>query len=128
MQQKSKFKSVIFDLKLHSETLNKYITKLENGSFEVRIPLKEEYKNKNLMAYYIKDNGDIEEYKIIVKDGYGIFTTNHFSTYTIAESAINNIDGIKNPNTSDGIVKYVIFGVISLIGVLMVTFKLNKNN
>ena len=127
----NKDNGMIFDLKLHSETLNKYITKLENGYFEVRIPLKEEYKNKNLSAYYIKDNGEIEEYKITIKDGYGIFTTNHFSTYTIAESKSNNNNNsiqVNNPNTSDNIIKYIILGIISLISSLKIVFKYKENN
>lgn len=125
----NKDNGMIFDLKLHSETLNKYITKLEDGYFEVRIPLKEEYKNKNLMAYYIKDNGEIEEYKITIKDGYGIFTTNHFSTYTIAENKTSiSTQEIKNPNTGDNIIMYIVLVIFSLISAVIVTIKLKKIN
>ena len=113
----NKDNGMIFDLKLHSETLDKYITKLSDGTFEVRIPLKDEYKNKNLTAYYIKDNGEIEEHQITIKDNYAIFITDHFSTYTIAETGNEGIS-INNPNTYDGITTYIILGITSLIALI----------
>lgn len=78
----------MYDLKLFSQSLNKNITKLEDGSFEVRIPLSEKFKNKELIAYYVDDNGAKEEHTVTVKDGYAIFNTNHFSVYTLAEKPI----------------------------------------
>lgn len=75
----------IYDLKLFSQALEKNITKLEDGSFEVRIPLSEKLKGKDLVAYYVDDNGNKEEHEVTIKDGYAVFNTNHFSTYTLAE-------------------------------------------
>ena len=89
------------------ETLRKYITKLENGKFKVRIPLKDEFKNKKLKAYYINDNNKIEEYNINIENGYAIFETDHFSTYTIAESG-----EISNPSTLDNLNSYIFLGFI----------------
>ena len=40
----------MYDLKLFSKSLDNYVSKLVNGSFEVKIPIKDEYKNKNLVA------------------------------------------------------------------------------
>ena len=75
----------IYDLKLFSQALEKNITKLEDGSFEVRIPLSEKLKGKDLVAYYVDNNGNKEEHEVTIKDGYAVFNTNHFSTYTLAE-------------------------------------------
>ena len=58
---------------------------LEDGSFEVRIPLSEKLKGKDLVAYYVDDNGNKEEHEVTIKEGYAVFNTNHFSTYTLAE-------------------------------------------
>lgn len=112
---------MIFDLKLYSETLSKYITKLDNGKFKVRIPLKEEFKNKKLTAYYIGDDNKIEEYDIVVEDGYAVFETNHFSTYTIAEANV-----VENPETFDGIGIYFVIAIISLVGLGIVGCCLKK--
>ena len=56
----------MYDLKLFSKSLDNYVSKLVNGSFEVKIPIKDEYKNKNLVAYYVwgrkSNNSDAEYY------------------------------------------------------------------
>jgi len=79
--------NVMFDLKLYSDSLKDYITELEKGKFEVRIPLPESLKEKTtLVAYYVDKNNNIKEYPIEeIEDGYAIFETDHFSIYTIAE-------------------------------------------
>ena len=82
----------IYDLKLFSQALEKNITKLEDGSFEVRIPLSEKLKGKDLVAYYVDDNGNKEEHEVTIKDGYAVFNTNHFSTYTLAEKPAETPD------------------------------------
>lgn len=43
---------------------------LEDGSFEVRIPLSEKLKGKDLVAYYVDNNGNKEEHEVTIKDGY----------------------------------------------------------
>lgn len=101
--------SEMYDLKLFSKSLDNYVSKLVNGSFEVKIPIKDEYKNKNLVAYYVDDNGKVTEYDVSVKDGYAIFNTNHFSIYTLGVKNINN------PQTGDNIVNSVILGLVSII-------------
>ena len=65
---------------------------LEDGSFEVRIPLSEKLKGKDLVAYYVDDNGNKEEHEVTIKDGYAVFNTNHFSTYTLAEKPAEKPD------------------------------------
>ena len=80
----------MFNLKLYSNSIGKYVTKLPNGTFEVKIPVKEELNGKDLIAYYVDDNNKITEYEVKVKDGYAIFTTDHFSIYTLAEKKVSN--------------------------------------
>lgn len=71
------------DLKLYSDSLGTYITKLENGNFKVYIPIDSSYNNKKLIAYYLKDDGTKEEHTVTIENGYASFETDHFSTYTL---------------------------------------------
>lgn len=89
----------MYDLKLFSNALEKNITKLEDGSFEVKIPLTENLKGKDLIAYYVDSNGKKEEHTVTVKDGYAIFNTNHFSVYTLAEK-ITETEPIETPDNT----------------------------
>ena len=77
--------NVTFDLKLYSQSTASYVSELESGKFEVQIPITEELKDKDLVAYYVDDNGKVVEYEVTVKDGCAVFATDHFSIYTIAE-------------------------------------------
>lgn len=77
--------SEMFDLKLYSNSTGKYVTKLSNGTFEVKIPVNEILKGKDLTAYYVDNNNKVTEYDVTVKNGYATFTTDHFSIYTLAE-------------------------------------------
>lgn len=94
-----------FDLKLHSFSGNRYIEKLDNGNFRVRIPIKEELKGKKLSVYYIDDNGKKHEHEVKIEGDYACFETNHFSIYTLAdtESVItDNVTNETSPKTGDG--------------------------
>lgn len=105
----------VYDIKLYSESSSEYITKLENGKFEVSLPIKDSLKGKKLVAYYINENGEIEEHDVTVVDGVATFTTDHFSVYTIAEKN-NTISGEQVPPTGDNITTYICIGLIGLIG------------
>ncbi len=74
-----------FDITLFSMSTDKYISKLDNGTFEVKLPVSDKFKDKNLIVYYVDDNKNIIEYDVEVEDGYATFATNHFSIYTLAE-------------------------------------------
>ena len=75
-----------FDIKLYSQSLQNYFIKLNTGEFEVKIPVSDRLKNaKKLMAYYVDNDGKVEEHEVSIKDGYIIFKTNHFSVYTLGE-------------------------------------------
>ena len=111
------------DFKLFSKSKNDFIKNISTGEFVVSVPIIDDLKNKKLIAYYITDNGEIEKHPVTVKDGVATFTTNHFSVYTIAED-----NGIGVPNTYDGIMNFVIMGVIGIIGIgVFVTLKTRKN-
>lgn len=75
--------NITYDLKLYSNSLEKYITKLSDGSFEVRIPIPENFKDKNLEVYYVDEKGNKETYSVNINNGYAVFNTNHFSIYTL---------------------------------------------
>lgn len=101
---------ISMDIKLHSNSKKEFITKLENGEFKVYIPLTDEMQNLDLVSYYLREDGTIEEHPITIENGYVVFTTNHFSTYTLGVKNDHN-----NPNTYDGINKYFLIGGVSLI-------------
>lgn len=107
--------SEIFDLSLYSNSISKNIT---TGDFEVKIPITDNLKDKNLVVYYVTSEGKIEEYEVTVKDGYAIFTTNHFSIYTLAEKISSTTEDVEevidNPKTNDNINSYVLLSVIAL--------------
>lgn len=128
----------MFDLKLYSNAQNKYIKKLDNGTFEVRIPINNKLKNKELVVYYVDENNNKQVYDVTIKDGYAIFNTNHFSIYTLAEKSsptenktpsikVEKKKDIKNPATSDNITYYFILTAISILGIV-ISKKLLKNN
>lgn len=80
--------NAMYDLKLYSSSLKDYVTKLDDGTFEVKIPVPDNLKGKELVAYYTTGTGEPEKYAVEVKNGYAIFKTNHFSIYTLAESKV----------------------------------------
>ncbi len=122
--------AIIYDLKLFSSTAKQFISKLKDGLFQVKIPIPETMLNKELVAYYIHDDGTIEEHPITVMDGLAHFTTNHFSVYTIAEKRVAEDAITENvPNTYDGIMNYIGLGIVGLIGISItgITYKKKEN-
>lgn len=124
----------MFDLKLFSAGMNDYITKLDNGTFEVRIPVSNSLKGKDLIVYYVDNGNKVTEYKVTISGDYAVFNTNHFSIYTLAEipSITNTEDNstntntntnnktdtknISNPQTGDNILFYIGVLGLSVIG------------
>ncbi len=90
-----------FDIKLHSQSLNQYITTLDNGTFEVRIPLSDEWDGKDPTVYYVDENGLPIEHEVTLTEekDWAIFVTNHFSIYTLAEKQSTEND---STNTGSG--------------------------
>lgn len=103
-----------YEISLYSDAKEATITKLENGKFEVGIPVSENLKDKDLAVYYIPESGEKEEYTVTVKDNCAIFMTYHFSTYALAEKVNetpNEAKGEKDdtPKTgSENLLAYVI--------------------
>lgn len=111
----------MFDLKLYSDSLEKYIEKLSDGTFEVRIPISEKFKGKNnLIVYYVDENNDKKEYEVEVKDNFAIFYTDHFSIYTLAvgngaETDTNTNKGEKDETPKTGVESYISYAVMTTI-------------
>ena len=77
-----------YDISLYSDAKSAKVEKLENGKFTVKIPVPTELNGKELVVYYITTTGEKEEHEVTIKDGYAIFTTDHFSIYTLAEKKV----------------------------------------
>ncbi len=112
------------DITLFSNVKNSKITKLENGIFEVTMPVPTDLEGKNLAIYYVTEDGKIEEHEVTIKDGYATFQTNHFSIYTLAEKT----NSIVNPKTGDNISLYIILSISSLIMLTVCSICLSNKN
>lgn len=101
---------LVVDLKLFSDSINKNISKLENGVFKVYVPLNDELRKLDLTAYYVKDNGEIEKHNVKIEGDYLVFETDHFSTYVIGGNKL------ENPDTLDNVSTWIITTGVSLLG------------
>lgn len=122
----------MYNLKLFSTSTGNYITKLNNETFEVKLPISEELKGKKMVIYYVDDNNKITEYEVNIENEYAKFNTNHFSIYTLGykpESEQNQ--EIENPKTFDNIQNSIIVALmetIVLIGIGTYTFRKKHTN
>ncbi len=124
---------VVYDIKLHSNSLNDYITKLDSGKFEVKLPVPAELEGKELVVYYVDSNGKVTEHTVTVKDGFAIFETDHFSIYTLAEkntelkaTDTENKDTAKSPATGDTVNIYLLLALAFVSGAVAVITKKSK--
>lgn len=114
---------LVVDLKLFSDSINKNISKLENGVFKVYVPLNDELRKLDLTAYYVKDNGEIEKHDVKIEGDYLVFETDHFSTYVIGGNKL------ENPATLDNVSTWIITTSVSLLGLAgAVIYKRKFNN
>ncbi len=113
-----------FDLNLYSTSLNMYIIKIAGGNFKVYIPIDEKLANKNLVATYVKADGNVENHPITVSKiddvYYAVFETNHFSTYAITE--------LTNPKTGDNYTSLIIMLIVGALGFVSARLLLKKRN
>ena len=120
----------MFNLQLFSSSIGDYITELDNGTFEVKMPVSENLKDKDLIVYYVKGDNSVEEHEVKVVDGYAVFTTDHFSIYTLAPktstSTATATNTLLNPPTGDNIVMYVVILVLSIVGLIKSGLYLRK--
>lgn len=89
-----------FDIKLNSITKGAYISKLDDGTFKVYIPLTDDMRSGGaLVAYYRNSNGTVEEHPVTIEGDYATFITDHFSIYTLGlETNNGNTGGIPGGN------------------------------
>ncbi len=114
---------LVVDLKLFSDSINKNISKLENGVFKVYVPLNDELRKLDLTAYYVKDNDEIEKHDVKIEGDYLVFETDHFSTYVIGGNKL------ENPATLDNVSTWIITtGVSLLVFAGAVLYKRKFNN
>ena len=90
-----------YDISLYSDAKGAKIEKLENGKFIVKIPVPTELNGKELVVYYITTTGEKEEHEVTIKDGYAVFTTDHFSIYTLAEKVTTSEDNKQEDNKQE---------------------------
>ena len=102
----------IVDINLYSPTLGD-IENFANVDFDVNVPINiDKLGDENLYAYYIKDDGSIEEHPVVVDDFMASFETSHFSTYIIGKKVEEDII---NPNTYDGLLSNILLACLSII-------------
>ena len=94
-----------YDFKLYSDGTSSSITQLENGKFQVKIPIPEGYNQETIKVYYIPTTGDPEEYEVTPTDGYAVFETSHFSVYALTSTGNvttnTNTTTTENPTTTE---------------------------
>lgn len=111
-----------YDFGLYSQNKKANITRLDNGTFQVKIPISDTtLEGKTIVVYYLTSENKLEEHTATVSDGFAVFETNHFSTYIVAEKV-----GEANPQTYDGITTYFILGIVSLISLSGASWYLRK--
>ncbi|MBE5939132.1 MAG: hypothetical protein E7266_01945 [Lachnospiraceae bacterium] len=118
-----------FDIKLFSNIVNKFITKLENGKFQVKIPVKDALKNKTIIAYYIDENGKVVEYEDIDDDDSTVtFETDHFSIYTLAESAEGSTEETTQTGDAANAAVWCMMMAVAVCGTFYVLSRVKKVN
>ena len=121
MDKLNVIKGLAYDLNLYSSSLDMRISKLSNGMFNVYIPVDDEMAKKDLVALYVKEDGTIERHNVKIENGYAIFETNHFSTYTLVDSEL------VNPETGDSVLLDIALFIVSFVGIIsFILFKYNK--
>ena len=99
-----------FDINVNSKKDGKPITKLANGDFKITVPLGKEFIGKKVVACYIREDGTIERYNVVVdSEGNGTFETPHLSTYVFAlEDEIEALADTKEDNSNSEPTKTVV--------------------
>lgn len=105
---------------------NGVVQPMEDGNFKISIEIDEDLQKYDAYkVVYINDEGKVEETldaKLV--DGKIVFETTHLSTYGIV--GYNNVE-VKNPETGDNVVTYILVGLMSLVAFGYASNKLRKN-
>ena len=119
-------KTYTYDLGLRSDSIDYDVAEEEGHTFTVSVPVPENLRGLTLSAYFVDEDGKIEEYAANAESGMVVFEVPHFSVYTIAEAS----DAVKVPNTglftrlADAVVLTKTSGVIiAFAGALLFVFK-----
>ena len=80
-------KTYTYNLGLRSDSTNYDVTEEEGHTFKVIAPIPAELQDLELSAYFIGEDGKVEEYPAAVADETATFEVPHFSIYTIAEAS-----------------------------------------
>ena len=126
MQKLNLVEGSSYNINLVTSSTNVYIDKINEGKFKVYIPISDDLVGKDLMAYYLNNDGTIEEFEVTIENGYAVFETSHFSVYTIGPK-IKEETSEENPPTRDDINKYIVIGEVSMIMLLLLGFNKIKN-
>lgn len=100
---------ITFDLNLYSKSLKNYISKLDDTTFKVSIPIPADLEGKKLTVYYVATDGTKEEHEVTVENGFATFITNHFSIYSLVDK-----------DEGDSIATNIILFILSIIGLFSV--------
>lgn len=97
------------------------IVPMEDGTFTISIEVPENMRNfKTYTIIYLDEDGNIAEtIEAKLVDNKIVFTTTHLSVYGI----VGYNDAIKNPETSDNIMKYIALGILSIATISAVVLK-----
>lgn len=131
----------VIDISLYSPTIGN-INDFAGVDFNVTVPIDwSKFKGRNLFAYYVADDGSIEEHPITIDDFLAKFKTNHFSTYVISEKIDSSIidsggssasgegssaSNGNNPKTFDDVMIWVAACAICAIGLASASLYLKK--
>ena len=110
---------------------------MEDGKFTIKMALDEKLsKYDKYKVIYIDEDGNIEEtMDAELIDGNIVFATSHLSTYGVVgynntvenkSTLLENRVIVENPNTGDGLISYLVVGLISIFAALVPINKLKK--
>ena len=84
----------------------------------MKFPFDKSININNLVVYRV-DGDKLVPYDPIIVDGYAQIETDHFSIYAVGEEK-----SVSNPETGDNILIYVSFGILFVVGSIIITKKL----
>lgn len=103
------------------------VTQLD-GYVTVTLPVPENFvvrENYVLVVYRVNDDGSLTNCNATVKDGKITFTTDHFSTYIIAEQEKDSVVESTTPNTGD---KTSVGYIVVLVAIAAAAFYMGFKN
>lgn len=116
-----------YDVKLYSPSLGDYVTELTDGTFQVKIPVPAALEGKNLIVYYVDASGKITEHAVTVQGGFALFTTDHFSIYTLAE-AKTTVKTSPATGDSNAMFLWISLVFVSMVGISAVIYRGKKRS